>query len=80
MYDNDIYGPEFRPPGRAGGMQQDVYNQLLPKKLRKIAQQTQVGHFQVGRREGLGGIWKVNISVEDTDVFFFQLILLGKNW
>ena len=50
MYDNNIYGPEFRPPGRAGGMQQDVYNQLLPKKLRKIAQQTKVGYFQRGKR------------------------------
>ncbi|CAE7592007.1 axeA1 [Symbiodinium natans] len=39
MYDDNIYGPEFDPPGRAGGMQQTVYNEQLPAKLREIAAQ-----------------------------------------
>ncbi|CAK9082314.1 Acetylxylan esterase [Durusdinium trenchii] len=42
MYDNNIYGPEFDPPGRAGGMQQKVYNQQLPLKLQELAERMQV--------------------------------------
>eukprot|EP00913_Durusdinium_trenchii_P004373 g4052.t1 len=41
MYDNNIYGPEFDPPGRAGGMQQKVYNQQLPLKLQELAERMQ---------------------------------------
>eukprot|EP00928_Gymnodinium_smaydae_P039925 TRINITY_DN2716_c0_g2_i1.p1 TRINITY_DN2716_c0_g2~~TRINITY_DN2716_c0_g2_i1.p1 ORF type:complete len:309 (-),score=49.70 TRINITY_DN2716_c0_g2_i1:210-1136(-) len=40
LYDNDIYGPEFRPPGFAGGMQQKPYHEELPDKLREIAEET----------------------------------------
>ena len=36
MYDNNIYGPEFDPPGRAGGMQQTIFNEQHGMGWKKI--------------------------------------------